>query len=201
MRPSLIIATLATLFLVPRLSWAHCDTLGGPVVSAARKALETGNLEPVLAGVKKPDEAEVRAVFTRARAVRKLGPQARELADRSFFETVVRVHRAGEGAPYTGLKATAAEPVIAKADLALKTGSVDELAKGISGAVDKGIRQRFERVVATRRTAGRSVAAGREFVEAYVQYTHYLEGVHQVAVGPDEHHGKEKAPERHAENE
>jgi len=191
-----MIATLTTMALLPRLSRAHCDTLDGPVVSAARKALETGVLDPVLAWVKAGDEAEVRAVFATARAVRKLGAEAGDLADRSFFETVVRVHRAGEGAPYTGLKATAAEPVIAKADVALKTGSVDGLARALSGAVDKGIRKRFERARATRKTAGRSVAAGREFVEAYVQYTHYLEALHRVAAGHDEHHA-----EGHVENE
>ncbi|MGH8640573.1 MAG: DUF6448 family protein, partial [Burkholderiales bacterium] len=87
-------------------AWAigHCDTLDGPVVTLARKALETGNVNHVLPWVRPEDEPEIRRAFDHALAVRKLGCEARDLADRHFFETLVRVHRAAEGAPYTGLK-------------------------------------------------------------------------------------------------
>ena len=59
----------------------------------------------MLAWVQADDEAAIREVFQKARAVRKLGGKAAEIADTWFFETIVRVHRSGEGAPYTGLKA------------------------------------------------------------------------------------------------
>jgi len=95
---------------------AHCDTLDGPVVSAARKALDSGNVNLVLVWVQKDDDAELRDAFQRARNVRKAGGEAKELADLYFFETLVRVHRAGEGAAYTGLKpAGAIEPPVAAA--------------------------------------------------------------------------------------
>jgi len=81
---------------------AHCDTLDGPVVGAARRALDTGNVDLVLVWVQKDDEAEVLGHFQKTLAVRKLSPQARDLADMYFFETLVRLHRAGEGAGYTG---------------------------------------------------------------------------------------------------
>ncbi len=72
------------------------------------------------------------------------GKEARELADRFFFETLVRVHRAGEGAPYTGLKpAGTVEAAIAAADKALQAGSVDELAEKIGKAVGNEIKKRF----------------------------------------------------------
>src|SRR5687768_9733513 len=83
---------------------AHCDTLDGPVVAAARKALDSGNVNAVLIWVQSRDDAEIRNHFQKTMAVRKAGPQARELADMYFFETLVRLHRAGEGAGYTGLK-------------------------------------------------------------------------------------------------
>ena len=125
--------------------------------------------------------------------MRKLDPEARELADTYFFETLVRIHRAGEGAPYTGLKpAGAVEPVIARADLALEKGSVDELARAISGHTLEGIRERFNRAVETRKHAGESVEGGRAYVEAYVDYVHYLEGIAQAVHGTAHH--AEKAP-------
>src|SRR4026207_1638616 len=85
-------------------SFAHCDGLDGPVVKAAQKALDSANLSPVLIWVQKRDEPEIKKAFQKTLAVRGLNPQAKELAEPSFFETLVRIHRAGEGASYTGLK-------------------------------------------------------------------------------------------------
>jgi hypothetical protein len=147
----------------------------------------------VLKWVQAGDEAEIRQAFEKTLAVRKLNPEAREFADMYFFETLVRIHRAGEGAPYTGLKAAGTvEPVVARADQALVKGSVDELTKAIAAHTVEGIRERFNRAVETRKHAGESVQAGREYVEAYVDYVHYLEGIAQVVHGAPHH--AEKAP-------
>ena len=83
---------------------AHCDTLDGPVVIKAKEALEKRNVDLVLPWVSADKEGEVRKAFDLAVAVRGKGPKEKELADTYFFETLVRVHREGEGAPYTGLK-------------------------------------------------------------------------------------------------
>src|SRR3546814_18338523 len=82
----------------------HCDSLDGPVVVAARKALEEGRVELVLPFVPADGEAEVTDVFDQTMAIRGASPAVSAVADRWFFENVVRVHRAGEGAPYKGLK-------------------------------------------------------------------------------------------------
>src|SRR5574342_870173 len=161
------IATLAIslLLLSPTTARAHCDTLDGPVVKTARTALETGKVNPVLAWVRPADEAEVRAAFARALAVRKLGPQAKELADTSFFETLVRVHRAGEGAPYTGLKAAGRDlgPAIPAADRALETGSLESLAKLLLDGVRKGLHEQFHDAVSRKKFDENDVTAGRRY--------------------------------------
>jgi hypothetical protein len=175
---------------------AHCDTLDGPVIQAAKLALEKGDITPVLKWVKKPQEAELREAFKKTLDVRTKGPEAKELADRYFFETLVRVHRAGEGAPYTGLKpAGAVEPTVAAADKALETGSADELANEIAQAVREGIQKRFAEASERKKHADASVEAGREFVEAYVQYVHYVEGIHNMAAKGAGHHGHAKEHE------
>ena len=164
---------------------AHCDTLDGPVVIDARAALAAEDVTPVLKWVQAEDEAEIRAAFDRTLAVRAAGGAALELADIWFFETLVRVHRAGEGAPYTGLKpAGAVEPGIAAADLAIDTGSADGLVAALTEHLDEGVRHRFERVVAAREHAGHNVAAGRAYVAAYVDFIHYVEGLHVALAGP-----------------
>lgn len=134
------------LFFGPSGASAHCDTMDGPVVLDAKKALETGSVDLVLAWVQKENEHKIKKAFEMTLQVRKLSPDAAEMADMYFFETLVRVHRAGEGAPYTGLKPARVEvdPAIAKADKVLEKGSVDHLVKHMTEAVAAGIQKRFQ---------------------------------------------------------
>ncbi len=171
----------AVLLLSPR-AFGHCDTMDGPVILAARTALELKDVAPVLKWVKQADEAGIRAAFAKTLAVRTKGPEARELADQFFFETLVRVHRAGEGASFTGLKpaGTPLDPPIREADEALASGSIDHLVKLVTDDVANGIRKRFTEAQEKKHHAEESVEAGRAFVAAYVEYVHYVEGLHQA---------------------
>jgi hypothetical protein len=172
-------------------AFAHCDTLDGPVVQAARIALEKGDVRPLLNWVQADDEKEIRVAFQKTLAVRAKGAEAKELADMYFFETLVRIHRAGEGAPYTGLKpGEAVDPAVALADKALERGSVDKLVDVLTKAMANGIRERFQDASETQKHANDSVVAGREFVEAYVIFTHYVEGLHAIIKGSGGHHGE-----------
>lgn len=168
---------------------AHCDTLTGPVVTSARAALEKGEVTPVLKWVKPEGEAEIRDAFKKAMAVRAAGGEARDLADRWFFETLVRVHRAGEGAPYTGLKDVPEEPIIRMADRSLAAGNVDDLIAKLNQHTAAKVRALFKKALEARKDEDRSVAAGREAVEAYVIYVHYLENLHAAIAGGDAHAG------------
>jgi hypothetical protein len=191
------ILTLALAAMHPGLAAAHCDSLDGPVITEARAALTEGDITPVLKWVRADDEKEIREAFAQTLAVRKLGTEAQELADRYFFETLVRIHRAGEGAPYTGLKpAGTIEAVIAKADQALEKGSVDELAKTIATHTEDAIRERFQHAREAKMHAKDSVQAGREYVEADVTYVHYVEGIAQLIHGTP-HHGEAAEPAGH----
>jgi hypothetical protein len=169
---------------------AHCDGMDGPVVTAAREALRTGDLDHVLIWVPKKAEHEVRAAFDRARTVRELGAEARELADLYFFETVVRVHRAAEGAPYTGLAPAGRDlgPAIPAADRALRTGKVEPVIALVDRATRDGLREHFATVRALRRFRSSDLEAGRRYVAAYVAYVHYVERLFQAATAPAEHH-------------
>ena len=107
-----------------------------------------------------------------------------------FFETLVRVHRAGEGAPYTGVKpaGTKVEPIVEKSDKALEAGSVDDLVKQVTAHVAKGIRERFDKAVEAKKHADENVEAGRQYVAAYIEYVHYVEGIHGAVMGQGGHH-------------
>lgn len=187
--------------LLLALAIGHCDTLDGPVVMLARKALDTGNVNHVLPWVRAEDEPEIRHAFDHAMAVRTLGPHARELADRHFFETLVRVHRASEGAPFSGLKPAGADlgPAVPAADQALRDGSIDAVIKLLTEAVRAGVHRHFHDALRRRNFAADDVEAGRRYVAAYVPYVHYVERLWEdatsVAHGHHVEHGV--APRKH----
>jgi hypothetical protein len=189
--------TFTLWLLVPGFARAHCDTMDGPVVKEARAALEKGDVTPVLKWVRKEDEAEIREMFSKTLAVRSKGPEARDLADMYFFETLVRLHRAGEGAPYMGLKPAGTDlgPAVSGADKALETGSADILVKMLTGEAAKGIQERLNHALEAKKHAGESVDSGRKFVEAYVEFVHYVERLDLDAKGQAAHHGGEPAAE------
>lgn len=167
---------------------AHCDTEQGPVIREARAALEKGDVTPVLKWIQKDREAEIRAAFAAAQTARAKGPEAKELADRQFIETLVRLHRAGEGASYSGIKDEPADPVIVMADTALKEGSADEMIRKISEHMGTVMRRKLDRAAEASKHKDDSVEAGREFVAAYVDYIHYVENVHAaIAIQKPEH--------------
>jgi hypothetical protein len=170
------------LFLIPAMK-AHCDSLDGPVVKAAEKALAAKDLNGVLIWVQKGDEQEIKNAFKKTLAVRKLSVEAKELADRFFFETVVRVHRAGEGAAYTGLKPAGYKinPAIVAADKALLDGNVEAVVKLVTDEVARGVRTHFEHAIKQKHFEKSDVEAGREFVKAYVEYIHCVEALHAKA--------------------
>lgn len=174
---------MGTLVLTPTRGLAHCDGLDGPVVTAARRALEKNEVARALIWVRSEDEPEIRKAFEQTLAVRKLSTPARELADTYFFETLVRVHRAGEGAPYTGLKPAGRDlgPAIPAADRALETGDVEPLVRLLASAAENGIRRQFTEARAARSYAPGNVGAGREYIEKYVIFVHYVEGLYQSA--------------------
>lgn len=182
----------------------HCDTLDGPLVALANKALEEDNVNLVLPWVRAQDEAEIRHAFDHAQMVRKLGPKALSLADRYFLETLVRIHRAGEGAPFTGLKPAGLDlgPAVPAADRALKSGSVDAVVKLLVEAVSTGVRARFHEAAQQRAFDPNDVAAGRKYVEAYVPYVHYVERLWEAATtavhGHHAGHGAQPLQGEHA---
>jgi hypothetical protein len=169
----------------PRAS-AHCDGLDGPVVQAAQQALETANVNLVLIWVQKSDEAEIKRTFDQTLAVRSLNAEARELADKYFFETLVRIHRAGEGASYTGLKPAGRDlgPAIPVADKALRDGNVDEVLKLLTAALERGVHEHFEQASVTMDFDKNDAIAGRQFVKAYVEYIHCVEALYRQSTSP-----------------
>lgn len=174
----------AIFFIVPILmlkanvTFAHCDTMDGPVVRDARLAFENNNVNYVLKWVGRQDEAEVQEAFALTMKVRKLGPDAQTLADRWFFETLVRLHRSGEGVPYTGVKpsGTPVDERILAADRSIDLGDLSPLKGLVAEEKLPELGERFKRVISLKDFNINDMEAGREYIEAYVQFFKFAEG-------------------------
>ena len=171
------------LFGSPSDARAHWDTMDGPVVKEAQAALASGDVVPVLKWVPPESESAVRDLFRHTLEVRALGPEAKEIADRYFFETLVRIHRQGEGEAYTGLKRSGSTvaPVVVAADRAIEAASVDELTRILGETQEQGLRERFGRAVEARKHAAESVEKGRAYVAAYEAFVHHAERLQEAA--------------------
>lgn len=188
-----LIAAAAALALAPIAASAHCDTMDGPTAADGIKALETGNLNYALKWVRPEHETELAAVFDLSMKVRELGPEAKELAGRYFLENLVRLHRAGEGAPFTGLKpsGTPIDERALAADKSIATGDLSPLAELIEEDRLPELAERFAQVMALKNFDVNDLEAGREYIEAYVRFFKFAEGEE------DEAHGRAHAAEAH----
>jgi hypothetical protein len=122
-------------------------------------------------------------VATAASKVRKQGTTARQLADRYFIETAVRLHRAGEGAPFTGVTDEETPASILTADRAMASGSVTEVNTILEQAMRKGVEAKYQAVVNARAEAKRlnTVEAHRERVEAELMFEKYIYELNTLA--------------------
>jgi Family of unknown function (DUF6448) len=169
---------------------AHCDALDGPVATAALEALDAQNVNLVLPYAPARAEAELSAAFDQAVAARASGPAAKAVADRYFVETAVRLHRAGEGAPYTGVQPAGMDfgPAIPAAERALETGNAKALEALLAEEVRHAIRKRLAEATAKGSASKEpkthaEVAAARERLSAEFAFIGFAEGTHRATEG------------------
>ena len=189
-------AMALTLLLHPRTASAHCDTMDGPAVKDGQLALDTGNANIALKWVHADGAAELGCVFEQAQAARRLGEEARLVADQWFLENLVRIHRAGEGAPYTGLQpaGTQIDERVRAADEAIETGTLGPLTGLVPEEQLGELEERFSAVLARKDFPVDDVDAGRSYLDAYVRFFKLAEGHGH----DDHHHGHQGHAHQHA---
>ena len=165
--------------------------MDGPVVMAARAALQQGRPDPVLAYVPAAAEAEMRDAFQRALAARAAGGAAAAVAEQWLFETAVRLHRAGEGQPFTGLRPAGLGfgPVVPLAEQALAGGDPRPLFRFLTDAMHQELHRRFDRARHLAQAAQEhlgDVAAARERTSAELSFMVWAHGTY-LAFAKDPH--------------
>lgn len=181
-----ITLALVALALVAVPARAHCDRINGPVAKDAKTSLETGDIDHVMIWVGEDEEKALRKAFEDALPVYRMEGKAADLAATYFMAEAVRLHREAEGMSFTGLKAAGPVPKdIALAEKALETGNVDPVVGLLSDAINAHTTQLFKKAREARKTQDKSVAAGREWADAYVRYVIYVHKLYQtIQAGP-----------------
>lgn len=176
-----VLLFISLMFSLPFNSLAHCDSYDGPVVVDAYKALETNNVGLILKWISKDQEAEIIPLFNKTHKLKGGDKEIYQIVEKHFLETLVRLHRETEGAPYTGLKpAGTTKPIVVLSDKAVTDRTVDDLVVKLNNHIEKVVREKFAEVYALYTLKDNSPEKGREFVKAYVDYTHTLEAIHDV---------------------
>ncbi len=176
----------------------HCDTMDGPIVKMAQKALDEKNIDLILPYAYKDGEKEIKDAFQKVIAIRNTNDSVRKIADLYFFETVVRVHRAGEGAPYTGLKPAGLSegPIIPIAEKAIETESAVELINTLCHYVEEYVGSRFKKMLELKKDKDANVDKAREYVEAMLGLQVYSHKVYLSLIA-DPHAKVEHKAEAH----
>ena len=169
---------LSMLILSTNVTFAHCDTMDGPLIADARKAMGQNNVNYVLKWVSAANESGIRDAFNLVMKVKGLSPEAKELSEKYFFDTLVRIHRAGEGEPFTGVKpsGTPIDDKVLAADKSIEIGNLSPLKNMVSKDILQELTKRFNKVMSLKNFDVNNVAAGREYIEAYVQFFKFAEG-------------------------
>lgn len=187
------IILFAILLFSSQATFAHCDSYDGPVIKDAVKALKTNDVNLVFKWLKKGQEQEITALFNKTYSIKNGDKEVYEIVEKHFFETLVRLHRELEGAPYTGLKpAGSTKQIIQMTDEAIKVGNVDEFLSKFNKHIEKVVREKYEKVAKLNKVKDNSTEQGREFVEAYVNYTHTIEALHDILEHTGDAHASHK---------
>lgn len=177
-----LLMALAIIAIVPTMASAHCDTMDGPVVKDAENAIETNNPNYIYKWVQPGDEEQISQIFKLSMKVRKLSPEAQKLADNYLIENFVRIHRAGEGEPYTGVKphGIPIDEKIAAADKSIEVGNLTPLKSLVPEKMMPELQERLNKVLSLKDYDVNDVNAAREYVESYVGFFHFAEGEEEV---------------------
>ena len=189
-RTFLVTAVLSMLVISP--AFAHCDSYDGPVVKDALQALETNNVGLVYKWISTEQEAEISALFTKTYNLKKGDKEIYSLVEKHFLETLIRLHRQTEGFGFDGIKAAGTtKPIVQLSDKAIETGNVENLINQLNGHISKVAEDKYNAVKELEKVKNESPEKGRDYVKAYVMYTHSLEAIHdiveKVASGHAEH--------------
>jgi glutaredoxin len=155
---------------------SYCETRNGPAIRAAKRALETGNVNYVLIWVPEESEKKLKNLFEKTFCEYKARKDGADITIDWYLETVNRLHKLGENRQYACIKTAGLDesPVILIAEKAIETGDAKEAIRFIPKACEDDFRYRFQHVLDKKNYDVNNLSAGRAFVTAFIDFIVYL---------------------------
>jgi len=167
----------------------HYDARNGPVMKAAKMALETGNVNYVLIWVPEESENQLKNLLEKTFCKRRAQKDVHDVTIDWYFQMVSRLHRSGERVLYTCMKPDGLDesPIVPKVERAIEIGDVEEIIGGIPNTKEGDLRQRFRHVMNKRNYDVNNIAAGRAYVSAFIDFIVYVHNLYTSIPGEEGH--------------
>jgi hypothetical protein len=161
------------------------DITNGPVLKAAKLALETGNVNYVLIWFPEESENKLKNLFEKTFCERRAGKDVHGVTIDWYFETLSRLHRDRDGALYTCMKPNGLDvsPVVPKAERAIETCNAEEIIEVVPKTMEGDLRQHFHYVMEKRNYDVNNIIAGRAYVAAFIDFIVYLHNLNTSTSG------------------
>jgi len=160
---------------------AHCDSYDGPVIKEAIKALQTNNVNLVYKWIDKSHEVEITSLFNKTYSLRNGDKEIYTIVEKHFLETLVRLHRETENAPFTGIKPAGQIPkIVQMSDNTVENGDIDDLLNKLDNHINSVVKEKFVLMQKLAKEKDTTPEKGREYVRAYVDFTHTVLGLHTI---------------------
>jgi hypothetical protein len=156
------------------------DITNGSVMDAAKMALDTGNVNYVLIWVPEASENKLKNLFAKTVCERRDRKDVQDIAFDWYFETVNRLHRAGEGTLYTCMNLAGLDErsVVPKVKRVIETGEAEEIIGFIPKTQEHDFRHRFRHVMEKKNYDVNNVVDGRAYVAAFTDFIVYLHHIY-----------------------
>jgi hypothetical protein len=148
----------------------------GPVISAAKRALETGNAHYILIWIPEESENTVKNLLEKAYCERYTQKNAYNHIVDWYFETINHLHSVHYG-PYNltiSTKAPEEKTIIFLVERTCESGNFEEITTVIQDTPSGEMRQRFNDVMKKRNYGVENIAAGRVYVSAFTDFIAFV---------------------------
>lgn len=148
----------------------------GPVMSAAKKALETGKAHHILIWIPEASENTLKNLLEKACCERRIQTDGYDHIIDWYFATVRRFHSVGYGPRNLNisLKTLEEKTIISLVERACESGNFEEIAMVIPDIPAGELRQQFNDVMKKRNYDVENIAAGRVYVSEFTDFIAFV---------------------------
>jgi hypothetical protein len=160
----------------------------GPVIRAAKMAMETGNASYILIWLPKEAENTLKNLLERTYCENRTRKNTQNHSIDWYFKSVNRLHSRYGWPDYPGMKfkETDEETIALMVERAFESGNFEEINSIIPLNHSGDARERFHKVMMKRNYSVDDIAAGRVYVSAFIAFIVYLHNLSSGSPGKSE---------------